>query len=183
MLIFKRRVLGWSLVLLAIGAAVAWSFRPAAPDVEVASAVKAPMEVTLDQEGRTHIEDRYVVSAPVTGYARRIALKAGDDVKAATPLVVLEPQVTEGLDPRSEAEARADISRATAALRSAEAARQARDAERARAAQREQRLRKASGAGAVTQDDLDAASADLRKADAEARAFVGANASAYASTV
>ena len=67
---------------------------------------RGPMRVALEQGGRTRVIDRYVVSAPVAGYARRIALDAGDAVSPGVPLVALEPARAEVLDAcRSRAEA------------------------------------------------------------------------------
>ncbi|MBS1199560.1 MAG: efflux transporter, family, subunit [Proteobacteria bacterium] len=150
--------------------AIAWSLREPAVEVETAAVSRGPLVVTLDQEGRTHIEDRYVVSAPVTGFARRVSLLPGDAVQAGDALVELEPVAAASLDPRTLAEARADLARAEADARSAEADAQAATAGAERAKQRYERLEKAAAAGAVTQDDLDAAAAERRAAEAGARA-------------
>ena len=165
-----KRLLVWSLVLAGLAAAIAWSLREPAAEAEPAAVIRGPRVVTLDQEGRTHIEDRYVVSAPVTGYARRVELLPGDAVAAGDTLVELEPVAAASLDPRTLAEARAELARAEADARSAEADAQAAAAGADRARQRHERLQKAAAAGAVTQDELDAAAADLRAAGASARA-------------
>lgn len=166
----KKRLLAWSLVIALLAAALAWSLRKPAMEVETASATRGPLEVTLDQEGRTHIADRYVVSAPVAGYARRVELVPGDSIDAGESLVTLEPLAPASLDPRSSAEARAELMRAEAEARSAAAVGQAAQAARDRAAQRHERLVRAAEGGATTRDELDAAAADLRTATAEARA-------------
>jgi HlyD family secretion protein len=166
----KKRLLAWSVVAALVVAAIAWALREPAVEVETATVHRGPMVVTLDQEGRTHIEDRYVVSAPVTGFARRVELEPGDEVAAGDPIVVLEPLATTPLDPRSLAEARADLDQALAEARSAAADRDAAVAQEARARQRHERLARAAAAGAVTRDELDAAAAELRAAEATARA-------------
>lgn len=166
----KKRVLIWAVVVAAVAMAVAWSLRDEAMEVEVATVTRGPLVVTLDQEGRTHIEDRYVVSAPVAGFARRVTLLPGDTVQAGDPLIALEPLASASLDPRSLAEARAELARAEAEARSAAADAQAAVASADRARQRHERFAEAAAAGAVTRDDLDAAAADLRAADAGARA-------------
>ena len=104
----KKRLLAWSVVVALVVAAIAWALREPAVEVETAAVSRGPMVVTLDQEGRTHIEDRYMVSAPVTGFARRVELEPGDAVEAGDPIVVMEPLATTPLDPRSEAQAQAD---------------------------------------------------------------------------
>lgn len=166
----RKRLLLWSVVLALVAGTIVWALREPAVEVEVATASRGPMVVTLDQEGRTHIEDRYVVSAPVTGFARRIELEPGDVVGSGDPIVVLEPIATTPLDSRSLAEARADLDRALAEARSAEADVDAATAQAARARQRHERMTRAAAAGAVTQDDLDAAATELRSAQAAARA-------------
>jgi HlyD family secretion protein len=166
----RKRLLAWSVVIALVACVIAWALRKPAVEVETATVQRAPLVVTLDQEGRTHIEDRYVVSAPVTGFARRVELEPGDAVQAGDPIVVLEPLATVPLDPRSQAEARADLDRALAESRSAAAEGDSAAAQAARARQRHERLARAATAGAVTQDELDAAAAELREADAAARA-------------
>jgi HlyD family secretion protein len=168
--VLKKRMFIWSLVLAGIAVVLAWSLREPAVEVETAIAARGPLEVTLDQEGLTHIEDRYVISAPVAGYARRIEVLPGQAIAAGDALVRLEPLATESLDPRTAAEARAELARAQAAASSAVAESQAAVAAAARARQRHERLERAALAGAATRDEMDAAAAELRAADATARA-------------
>ena len=47
--------------------------------------------ITVDHEGISRVRDRFVVSAPVAGYARRIDLEVGDKVAAGDVLTMLEP--------------------------------------------------------------------------------------------
>src|SRR5687768_11450241 len=62
----RRRAL---LALLALAAAaglvVVWLPDPI--QVDVASARRGSLQVTVDEDGRTRVKDRYVVSAPVSG--------------------------------------------------------------------------------------------------------------------
>ena len=51
------------------------------------------MRVTVDQEGKTRIHDKYVVSAPLSGRILRITLDPGDKVEASkTLLTMIEPR-------------------------------------------------------------------------------------------
>jgi HlyD family secretion protein len=168
--VLKKRILAWSLVLAVIATVLVWSLRDPAVEVETAIATRGPLEVTLDQEGLTHIEDRYLISAPIAGYARRIEVLPGQAITAGDALVRLEPLATESLDPRTLAEARSELARAEAAAGSASADSQAAAASAERTRQRHERLDKAARGGAVTRDELDAAAADLRTAEAAARA-------------
>jgi len=66
--------------LVVVGLAI--GFMPRAVPVDVAEVKRAPLTVTVEEEGKTRVRERYLVSAPVAGYARRIDLKAGDAVAA-----------------------------------------------------------------------------------------------------
>ncbi|MBS0312498.1 MAG: HlyD family efflux transporter periplasmic adaptor subunit, partial [Proteobacteria bacterium] len=65
---------------------------------------------------KTQVRERYLVSAPVAGYARRIDLKAGDAVAAGQVVAVIEPARSVALDPRTRVQALAQVSAAQAAL-------------------------------------------------------------------
>jgi HlyD family secretion protein len=130
--------------MLAIGVGVAaglgYGFLPRAVPVDVAVVKRAPLTVTVEEEGKTRVRERYTVSAPVAGYVRRIDLKAGDAVAAGQVLAVIEPARAVALDPRTRAQAQAQMSAAQAALaaaqenaRAAAAAAQLATQERARA--------------------------------------------------
>jgi HlyD family secretion protein len=116
----RRRNLG--LVVLAVGllATLAWGFWPRPVLVEVATAARGPLQVTVEEEGYTRVKDRFVISAPVAGFVRRINLDAGDALGRGQTVAVLEPLRSEVLDPRSRARAEAQIAAAQAALKAAE---------------------------------------------------------------
>jgi HlyD family secretion protein len=108
-------------VLIAIGL---W---PRALPVEVGTAVRGPLVVTVDEEGMTRVKNRYVISAPVAGQLRRIDWKAGAAVEAGkTVLATLETSGADFLDARSQAQAEARV-------KAAEASREASRAQRERA--------------------------------------------------
>ncbi len=113
-----KRWLGIALVAVAVVALLAWGFRPRPIAVEMATASRQPMRVTIEEEGKTRVKDRYVVHAPVAGYARRITLEVGDVVRAGQVVALLDPQPQRAmvLDPRTRAEAQARVDRAEAAL-------------------------------------------------------------------
>ena len=48
----------------------------------LAKAQRGPIEVSFVEEGKTRLQQRYVVTAPVAGMVRRIVLQPGDPVKA-----------------------------------------------------------------------------------------------------
>ena len=70
-------VVWWIVGLGAVGALFFVALRPVPIDVDVAPVVRAPMAVTVDDEGETRIRRRFVVSSPVTGRLLRIELEPG----------------------------------------------------------------------------------------------------------
>jgi HlyD family secretion protein len=79
--------------------------------VEVATVTAGRLRATVNEEGRTRIRHRYVVSAPVAGQLRRIPFKAGAEVISnATIVAVIDPVSPVLLDARTRllAEARRD---------------------------------------------------------------------------
>jgi HlyD family secretion protein len=100
-----------AIVLVALIIAGLW---PQPAPVETALASRGTLRATVNEEGKTRIKQRYMVSAPVTGQLRRIPFKAGADVQAGqTVLAVIDPLSHAMLDAR--ARALAEASRDTAA--------------------------------------------------------------------
>ncbi len=94
---------------LALALAVAWAFAPRPVEVELATVTQGPFETTVDEDGKTRLADRYVVSAPLAGKLARITLKEGDAVAAGTPLAVLSSVLPAMLDERTRLELRARV--------------------------------------------------------------------------
>jgi HlyD family secretion protein len=87
-------------------AALVWAFAPRPVEVEVAQAVRGHFETTVDEDGKTRLRDRYVVSAPLAGMLTRIALREGDLVKANDVVATLMPAMSPLLDERTLREQR-----------------------------------------------------------------------------
>jgi HlyD family secretion protein len=115
----RRRNFGLMALGGALLAALAWGFWPRPVLVEVSTTVRGPLQVTIEEEGQTRVKDRFVISAPVAGYLRRIELDVGDTLTQGQTVAVLEPLRPEVLDPRSRARAEAQIAAAQAALEAA----------------------------------------------------------------
>ena len=115
------RVIGLSTVALLVVAALLWGFRPRPIAVDTAEVVRGPLEISVEEEGKTRLKERYVLHAPVAGHMRRIDLDVGGAVALGEVLVVLEPASSAVLDPRSRAEAEAGAASAHSALERAEA--------------------------------------------------------------
>lgn len=154
-------VLGVVLVL-----SVAYGFWPKPEYVEVAAVKRGPLQVTLEEEGRTRARDYFAIAAPVAGFAQRVDLKVGDAVVKGHTLLALEPLRVDALDPRRRAEAAARIQAAEAALRAAEENARAASTDADLAAADLARIQQLYEAGSATKQTLDQAEAAARRAQA-----------------
>jgi HlyD family secretion protein len=154
--------------VLVIGLLV-WGFWPRPVLVELVEAQRAPLTVTIEEEGRTRVIDRFIISAPVDGVACRVQLDVGDKVQAGQTLLSISPLESRVLDPRSRAEAEARVAAARSAL---ELARQQADAAGASANfQRSEikRLKPLAEQGVISSGAFDRAQMDLLTAEATLR--------------
>ncbi|MDZ4659358.1 MAG: HlyD family efflux transporter periplasmic adaptor subunit [Bythopirellula sp.] len=105
------------LFAVAIIAAIGWGLIPEPIQVDLAEATRGEIEVTVDEDGKTRIREKYVVSAPLAGRVLRINMDPGDEVEADdTLLATIEPRDPELLDARTIAQAEARVSAAEATL-------------------------------------------------------------------
>lgn len=167
-MIGKRRMFMWAGTLLLL-LLLAWGFMPKPVGVDVREVVRDTLSVTVTEEGKTRVMDRYVVSAPIAGYARRVELEVGDSVSSGQVTVHLDPMRSGTLDPRSEAEARAAVSTAEAALSAATETVEATRAEADLARNEYERVRRVANQGLLSQGALDSARADWRSSQARLR--------------
>ena len=155
-----------ALVAAAVVFAIAYGFLPAPVPSDIISASRGPLMVTVEEEGRTRVVDRFVVSAPVAGYMRRVALEAGDAVKKGQAVAELEPLWSATLDPRSMAAAKAAVLAAESVLGSAEENLRAAVADAEFARLKFERTQKLYEAGFAPQNALDQASSDAKRTEA-----------------
>jgi HlyD family secretion protein len=159
-------------VALAI-AALVWAFTPKPAIVEVAEVTRGRFEQTIDEDGKTRVRERYIVSAPLAGRVQRIALKAGDAVARNDVVAVMHPAAPPLIDARAERELEEKVGAAQAAF-----ARSRTNVERARAAlaqnhadaQRTQKLA-SQGFVAPAQLERDELKVTLSAREAEAAEF------------
>jgi len=164
-----RKHPGIALIALLVIGLLVWGFWPRPVLVEVVAAKRAPLTVTVEEEGRTRVIDRYVVSAPVDGVACRIQLDVGDRVAQGQVLLSIAPLESPVLDPRSRAEAEARVAASESAL---EASRHKAEAAKATAAfytAEVKRLRPLAGKGVISREALDKAEMEVRTANAALR--------------
>ncbi|MGF1761652.1 HlyD family efflux transporter periplasmic adaptor subunit [Photobacterium sagamiensis] len=102
-------------VVLILGLLI-WGFWPQSALVETVAVRRAPLTITIEEEGRTRVIDRYIISAPVDGVACRVELNVGDPVEQHQDLLGITPLASPVLDPRRRAEAEARVAAAGSAL-------------------------------------------------------------------
>ncbi|MEO0535513.1 MAG: HlyD family efflux transporter periplasmic adaptor subunit [Cyanobacteria bacterium P01_A01_bin.123] len=85
------RWLPYGLLGLGIVILVGLAFRPTPIAVDMGQVSQGPLQVTVDAEGKTRVQDRYVIAAPVAGRLQRIELEAGDSVEAGTVVAQIDP--------------------------------------------------------------------------------------------
>lgn len=168
---WQRRIT-WLSVLLIILAALAYGFRPQPRLVDIVEAKLAPMQVTIEEEGKTRVIDRYIISAPVAGTTCRVDLDVGDSVEKDQMLVNIKPLQSQALDPRSHAEAEATVAAAESALRAAEQNVHSARADAELAGKELTRLEPLAKQGHVSEDRLDQARATKRSTAATLRSAV-----------
>jgi len=162
-----RRLLFWIPPFALLIGVLVWLFRPQPVAVDLAVVGRGPLQVTVSDEGETRVRDVFVVSAPVSGLMRRVELEAGDPVIANETVVArIEPRDTSFLARRSEAEARAALRAAEAAVTHARAEQRRAEAEKEFASSEFDRYEELAAAGTVSQSDLDAARRRARTATA-----------------
>lgn len=159
---WRRRIVVGA-VVAGLAAGLAYGFYPAALELELAAATRGPLRITLEQEGRTRVVDRYVIAAPVAGYARRSRFDVGDPIEAGAAVAELEPSRPQAPDERSRAEANARVRAAASNAAAAQQRRQAAGTESALAEQELARVRALRASGYATIADLDRAAGNAER--------------------
>ena len=164
-----RRILFWLLLTGGVVAAIVWGFMPRPIPIETAVVKRGPLQVSVEEEGKTRVIDRFVVSAPVDGFARRLNADVGDIVKRGETLLLLDPLRSTVLDPRSRAEAQARVAAAEAELKRAQKDVEAADAEARRWETQRKRARELHAAGTIADEVLDEIAASAERSQAQER--------------
>lgn len=94
----------WFVAALVALAALGWALRPRPVEVDVVTVGRGLFLKTVDEDGKTRVRERYVVSAPLAGRLLRVALKPGDEVWPGMQLATLMPARPVLLDERTEGE-------------------------------------------------------------------------------
>lgn len=115
----KRIVLAATLAGLA--AVMVLALLPEPVLVDLAPVTRGPMRVTVNEDGKTRVENRYTIAAPLPGNMLRLGLLPGDPVEAGQVLTRILPTAPPLLDARTRAEAQARLAAALASQRQAQA--------------------------------------------------------------
>ncbi|MGX1167006.1 HlyD family secretion protein [Bradyrhizobium sp. USDA 372] len=117
--------------LAAITGGLAWFAWPRPVLVDLATVAKGSIEVTADDDGKTHVRHVYTVSAPIAGKVLRIShplgeqgpsLHVGDEVVAnQTVIALMQPTLPGFIDVRSRDQLQAEVLAADAAIQQQEA--------------------------------------------------------------
>jgi HlyD family secretion protein len=112
----NRTTGAWIVVGALAVAALAWAFSPRPVQVEIATVKVGRFEQSIEEDGRTRLKDRFIVSAPVAARLARISLREGDAVAAGDTVAVLTPVMSSMVDARSRSEANARLRAAAAGV-------------------------------------------------------------------
>ena len=114
-----------------IAAGLIWFAWPRPLPVDLATVTKGPIEVTADDDGKTHVRHIYTVSAPIAGKVLRIShpvgeqgpsLHVGDQVTAnETVVALMQPTPPSFIDVRSHDQLEAEVVAADAFIQQQEA--------------------------------------------------------------
>jgi HlyD family secretion protein len=169
MLVLLRQHPAIAVTTVIITTLLAWGFWPQPVMVEAVAAMRAPLAVSIEEEGRTRVIDRYIVSAPVDGVACRVQLEVGDPVEQGQVLLGITPLESQILDPRSRAQAKARVSAAESALRAAREEAQAATATQEYAITELERQRPLMEKGLVARDAFNRAETEAKTSAAAKR--------------
>jgi HlyD family secretion protein len=111
----KRKATFAALALLVL-ALLVWAFMPTPAPVEIATVTEGRFERSVNENGKTRLRERFVVSTPLAGRIARIHLKQGDAVVMDDTLATMWPVVPGLLDERYRAEQYARIKAMQATL-------------------------------------------------------------------
>ncbi|WP_152521645.1 efflux RND transporter periplasmic adaptor subunit [Marinimicrobium sp. LS-A18] len=165
----NRRTLIFAAITLLVIVVMIISFRDPPALVDSAQVIRGPFRITVEEEGRTRLPDRFEVSAPVAGYLNRVLLEPGDEVAQGDTLFTLNPAPADALDARTGAQARAALARAESALAAAESAVEVQRAQAELADRELVRVQRLVDQGHLSREALDRALAEARSASARLR--------------
>ncbi|MCR9194168.1 MAG: HlyD family efflux transporter periplasmic adaptor subunit, partial [Hyphomonas sp.] len=157
----RSRLVIWTIIGFVAFLAGVWAFWPRAVLVDTAEVVQGPMEVAITEEGEARVRDLFIVSAPATGYLNRIEIDPGECVSAGeSRLADIHSSTATIQDVRTQAQLRAAVDSARAALRMADADVRLRQTELDQVLADRERMRRLARTGTVSTQALERAEAN-----------------------
>ena len=168
---FFRKLIPWMFVTV-IAALITAGLWPKPIAVEAGTVCRSALTVSILEEGKTRVRNRYVISVPVSGKMQRVTLKAGDAVKAnETVITLIQPIDAPLLDPRARMQAEAAVSLQEAAKQRAEQSLQVARISYDRAASEQRRIHEAENQKFLSQSDRETIDTNAAMKAAEVRAL------------
>jgi HlyD family secretion protein len=161
----RRKIFTISIALIVI-VLIIYGLLPKTQEVDIVSVTRGPLQITIEEEGRTRLKERFTISAPTAGYMRRVNAKVGDMVKKGQIVAVLDALQSQALDPRSRATAEALISSADASLKAAVERERVTTSDANYLEQRRERLKALYDKGSIAKDQFDQIVSEAQKARA-----------------
>lgn len=157
------QILLWSILTSVLIIALLFAFWPRSVITDIAKLNRGDLRISISEEARTRVRDVYILSAPVTGYLRRIEAQVGDPVfHSKTVVASIEPIDPAFLDPRTEAQARVEVEAAKSSTEIARASVEQAQAELEFAQAELVRMRDLRSNNSVSQRELDNAQRDYK---------------------
>ena len=154
-----RRRLWLALLILILGGLFAYAFVPRPVEIDIVEAQEGALQISIDEDGKTRVKERYTLAAPLAGRLLRIDLDPGDPVEAGqTMLALVEPAVPALLDERTLAQSEARVKAAEAALSRSLANQNSADQRRRQAEANLQRRQKLFDQQMISRQEFDDAS-------------------------
>lgn len=166
----RRHWIVAAVAVVAIAAAAWWALQTAPRSLDVATVTRGPLVQRFEEEGRTQLPRRWMLSAPIAGTLRRVDLLQGDAVKAGQVVAVIEPLQGALLDPANRTRLLAEEQAAQASMQAAQQRLAAAQADADLAARDANRMRTLGASGVVSVAALDEVEARLARAQAAAAA-------------
>lgn len=165
----NRRYLFLLVAVASLIGVLIWGFRAAPVLVDAEPASRGYLAVTIEDEGRTRVIDRYEISAPIAANTRRIRLDVGDAVEEGEVVVTLDALAAPQLDARAQAQAQARVAAAQSALATAREEVKAAEATAGFARAEADRLRRLGEGGFVARSDVEQVEAEASRTAAVQR--------------
>lgn len=109
-----KRAMTIGALAAAVAGLLVWAFTPAPLHVDAVRVTRGTFMHTIDEDGKTRVRNRFVISSPLAGTLERVALKEGDRVESGTIVANIAPATPALLDARTERELAARLDAAEA---------------------------------------------------------------------